>query len=89
MQVSGDSMPGHPQLVPRPHKVTPVTQGCQSSQLPFTITDTKGADSPAARTATRYHVTNIASVQRSETILSPVTKIVMTLTGAETVGFVR
>lgn len=53
------------------------------------ITDTMGAGSPAAHKAAQYHITNIASVQCSETILSPVTKIVVTLIGAGTVGFVR
>lgn len=33
--------------IPGPHKVTPVAQGCQNSQMPFTITDTTGPDSPA------------------------------------------
>lgn len=47
--VLGDNLPGHPGSVPvpRPHKVTPVAQGCGSSQMPFTITDTIGPDSPA------------------------------------------
>lgn len=48
-----------------------------------------GGSGSAAHRAAQYRITDIASVQCSETILSPVTKIVLTFIGAGTVDFVR